>query len=98
MAGKARYPEPRGRRSLLGRDGLERLEVEDGCTVGGLRRKIQEQLGVPLRSQILSKDQGLVSAPAEKGFGGRGSTQAPLHDPRSFSTCRVENRTMVFFS
>mmetsp|Transcript_19174 Transcript_19174/g.49224 ORF Transcript_19174/g.49224 Transcript_19174/m.49224 type:complete len:413 (-) Transcript_19174:16-1254(-) len=45
---------------LRSRDGLERLEVEDGCTVGGLRRKIQEQLGVPLRSQILSKDQGLL--------------------------------------
>ena len=45
------------------RDGLERLQVEDDCTVGGLQRKIQEQLKIPLRSQILSKDQGLVSSP-----------------------------------
>jgi len=34
--------------------------VDDGSTVGGLQRKIQEQLAIPLRSQILSMNQELL--------------------------------------
>jgi hypothetical protein len=36
------------------------LELDDECTVGGLQRKIQEQLKIPLSKQILSKDKRLV--------------------------------------
>uniref|UniRef100_A0A7S0T130 MPN domain-containing protein n=1 Tax=Mantoniella antarctica TaxID=81844 RepID=A0A7S0T130_9CHLO len=42
------------------RDGTERLEVEDNCTLIGLRRTIEEKLGVPVADQTLSMQQGLL--------------------------------------
>lgn len=53
---------------LRSRDGLERLELDDECTVGGLQRKIQEQLKIPLSKQILSKDKRLLVSKDPESF------------------------------
>ena len=47
------------------RDGLERVQLPDGATLGDLRRAIQEQLGVITGEQVLSKEQGLLTAKEE---------------------------------
>jgi hypothetical protein len=45
---------------VLRRDGLERIQVDDGSTLGGLKLAIQDKLGVPLEDMLLSKDPQLV--------------------------------------
>lgn len=45
---------------LAHRDGLERIEVKDGATVGDLRTKIHEQLHIPREDITLSQDAKLV--------------------------------------
>eukprot|EP00879_Flechtneria_rotunda_P011209 GHRR01011707.1.p1 GENE.GHRR01011707.1~~GHRR01011707.1.p1 ORF type:complete len:233 (+),score=91.74 GHRR01011707.1:411-1109(+) len=47
---------------LRSRDGLERLQVDDNATVSGLQLVIQQQLGVPLEQQRLSKEPALLTA------------------------------------
>lgn len=42
------------------RDGLERLQVADNLSIGGLKAAINEQLGVPLEGMVLSQDSRLV--------------------------------------
>ncbi|KAF8056357.1 NPL4-like protein 1 [Scenedesmus sp. PABB004] len=47
---------------LRSRDGLERIQVDDGATVGELQQAIQAQLGVPVEQQRLSTDPALLTA------------------------------------
>jgi hypothetical protein len=42
------------------RDGTERVEVDDKCTLSQLRTLIETQFGVPTNDQTLSLDQGLL--------------------------------------
>lgn len=43
------------------RDGLERIKVPEGATVGELKRQITESLKVPAEDMTLSRDKDLVS-------------------------------------
>lgn len=47
---------------LRSRDGLERVEVADGATVGGLKATIHEKLNIPLQDMRLSKNPGLLTS------------------------------------
>ena len=42
------------------RDGLERIEVDAGGTIGTLRQQISSDLNMPRENVTLSKDQKLV--------------------------------------
>ena len=42
------------------RDGLERIEVEAGSTVGDLKQSISSKMGIPYFDVHLSKDKALV--------------------------------------
>ncbi|KAL4446805.1 hypothetical protein ABPG77_008049 [Micractinium sp. CCAP 211/92] len=54
---------------LRSRDGLERIEVDNGATLGGLKLAIQAKLGVPLDDMLLSKNPALLTA-KEDALGG----------------------------
>lgn len=47
---------------LRSRDGLERITVEDGVGVAGLKQQINKQLSIPLEDMLLSKDPQLLTA------------------------------------
>lgn len=47
---------------LRSRDGLERIQLEDGASVTALMLAIQQQLGVPLEQQRISRDPALLTA------------------------------------
>ena len=47
------------------RDGLERVQLPEGASLGDLRQAIQNQLGVGTSQQVLSKEQGLLTAKEE---------------------------------
>lgn len=64
------------------RDGTERLQVEDNCTLRGLRATIETQLGVPVADQTLSLQQGLLMSKNPDAFDdlkpNRGNDDKPL--------------------
>uniref|UniRef100_A0A383VRV9 MPN domain-containing protein n=1 Tax=Tetradesmus obliquus TaxID=3088 RepID=A0A383VRV9_TETOB len=47
---------------LRSRDGLERIQLEDGASVTAFMLAIQQQLGVPLEQQRISRDPALLTA------------------------------------
>ena len=49
------------------RDGLERVTIDDGATVGGLRAALEEALEIPAAQQTLSLDQKVLLAGADLG-------------------------------
>lgn len=53
---------------LRSRDGLERIQVDDGASLSALQQAIQGQLGVPLEQQRLSKDAALLTAKNGSGI------------------------------
>ncbi|KAL4856070.1 NPL4-like protein 1 [Chlorella vulgaris] len=53
---------------LRSRDGLERIQVDDGSTLGGLKLAIQDKLGVPLEDMLLSKDPQLLTSKEPSTF------------------------------
>jgi hypothetical protein len=56
---RSRLPFARAARS----DGTEKITVDDGATVGALRRVLEATLKVPYSDQTLSLDQRLVRLP-----------------------------------
>jgi nuclear protein localization family protein 4 len=49
---------------LRSRDGLERIEVDDGATVAGLKLAIHQRLHIPMEQLQLSRDAGLLTSKA----------------------------------
>lgn len=47
---------------LRSRDGLERIEVDDHATVGGLRLAINQKLHIPVEEVQLSRDAALLTS------------------------------------
>mmetsp|Transcript_15660 Transcript_15660/g.51390 ORF Transcript_15660/g.51390 Transcript_15660/m.51390 type:complete len:411 (+) Transcript_15660:22-1254(+) len=47
---------------LRSRDGLERVQAEESMTLGELKARLEQQLGVPAAQQVLSKSQELLMA------------------------------------
>ena len=61
------------------RDGLERVDVPQGATLNELKNAIQEQLSVPVGSQTLSLNQGILLAQSDKRkFNDLSNTRAKL--------------------
>lgn len=50
------------------RDGMERLEVSDGATVGELKQKIGQQLHISVKDLKLSQQQTLVRCASSIGL------------------------------
>lgn len=68
-------PQPTAVSAPRCRDGLERIEVEDGSTLAGLKLAIQQKLGVPLADMLLSNNAQLVGGQAGAA-NGRASPQS----------------------
>lgn len=63
---------------LRSRDGLERVTVDAGATVGDLKQKISEQLSLPPVAQMLSTNQELLLSKAPQEFSDMRDSGAPL--------------------
>ncbi|KAK9146815.1 hypothetical protein Sjap_006718 [Stephania japonica] len=82
---------------IRSRDGLERVAIENpnNTTIADLKTLIENQLGVPIRNQILSKDQNLLLAktvPDRIRF-------ADMSNPQtSISSLGIGHGSMVFLA
>lgn len=68
--------------AAIDRDGTERLQLQDNCTLAGLRETIAEKLSVPVSDQSLSMQQGLLMSKNPDAFDdlkpNRGNDGKPL--------------------
>jgi hypothetical protein len=75
---------------LRSRDGLERIEVDNSGTVGGLKLAIKKQLDIPIENITLSTKQQLLTSKEPAGFTDMADNAARL------SAVGVSHGSMVF--
>ena len=78
------------------RDGTERVEVDDKCTLSQLRTLIETQFGVPTNDQTLSLDQGLLMSKTPEAHDDL--KPGRKNDGKQLKALKIEHGTIVYMS
>ena len=76
------------------RDGTERVEVDDKCTLSQLRTLIETQFGVPTNDQTLSLDQGLLMSKTPEAHDDL--KPGRKNDGKQLKALKIEHGTIVY--